>query len=415
MRLLIVVPEAKGHHLALYTRLLLQEAVARGWAVTILTSKFGSEHSAFDLIAADHQEPPRTIVMPDVRRSPNTGSTALFLSQLRLWNALRSACRENSQFSGFDLIYCVNLDYFEKALSLFGSPFGNRPFTGMLMNPKFHRAPTGLGPPSRADFVYRLMFKRLLAIRGLRRLLVIDGPFCDFCRQRRFAHADKISLVSDVGELSRLETRSSARASLGVASDAFVILVYGSLTRRKGIEQLLRALEKLGDPDVIVLVAGKPDEEVTTLLSSKHCRQMQESGQLLVRGEFHDDEAEVRVFSAATVVWLGYIGGAYGSSGVLYQAGSAGLPVISMADGLVGWSVRSHELGIALDASDATAVADALRRLRKDESLLREFGESGRRLARGHTGTAFATSICDALASCVQRNSVNDSPRDGSL
>ena len=414
MRLLIVVPEAKGHHLALYTRLLLREAAGRGWTVTVLTSEFGRKHSAFDLIAADHEVPLRTIVMPDVYRSPNTGSMALFASQVRLWNALRKACRENGQFSDFDLIYFVNLDYFEKALSLLGSPVGNRPFAGMLMNPKFHRASTGLGPPSRADFIYRLMFKRLLAIGGLRKLLVIDGPFRDFCRQRRFANADKISLVSDVGELSRLEPRSSARASLGIAPDAFVILVYGSLTRRKGIEQLLSAVQNLGDPDVMVLVAGKPDEDIASLLSSTRYRELQESGQLLVRAEFHDDAAEVRVFSAATVVWLGYIGGAYGSSGVLYQAGSAGLPVISMADGLVGLTVREHELGITLDASDVSAVADAIRRLRQDEVLLRRFGDNGRRLARNHTGNEFAASICDALASGLHRSSVSEDSRDGS-
>ena len=87
----------------------------------------------------------------------------------------------NNHFAEFDLIYCINLDYFEKALSLRGSPFGSRPFAGMLMNPKFHRAPLGLGPPSRGDFLYRMFFKRLLALRGLVRLMVVDNLFREFC------------------------------------------------------------------------------------------------------------------------------------------------------------------------------------------------------------------------------------------
>ncbi|MGI9262288.1 MAG: glycosyltransferase, partial [Woeseiaceae bacterium] len=95
-------------------------------------------------------------------------------------------------------------------------------------------------------------------------------------------------------------------------------------------------------------------------------------------------------------------GGAYGSSGVLYQAGSAGLPVISMAEGLVGWTVKKHRLGIAMDVTDLPGVVNAIQSLRDDESMLREFGENGRRLAKSHTGAAFGNTICDALAESVR-------------
>jgi glycosyltransferase involved in cell wall biosynthesis len=164
----------------------------------------------------------------------------------------------------------------------------------------------------------------------------------------------------------------------------------------------------------MVLAAGKPDEDIATLLSSSRCRELQASGQLLIRTKFHNDETEARVFSAANVVWLGYIGGAYGSSGILYQAGSASLPVISTVDDLIGLAVRTHKLGIALDAAVVASVADAIRRLRQDDSLLRDFGENGRRIARSHTGTSFATSICDALVSGLHRDSDNEGPRDRS-
>ena len=400
MRLLIVEPETKGHHMVLYTRLLLREAVSRGWTVTILTTESSRNHPAFDFISADHDTALRTIVMTEVSRT-RTGSVALLLSQMQLWNALARASGANNHFSDFDLIYCINLDYFEKALSLRGSPFENRPFTGMLMNPKFHRAPTGLGPPSRGDFLYRMSFKRLLALSDLRRLMVIDQPFREFCVQQRFANVEKICLVSDVGELSRSESVGSARESLGLRPDAFVILLYGRVSSLKGVEQLLRAVQSLDHPEVVALVAGKPDPAIAALFSSPWCRAMQESGQLLVRAGFHDDESEAKVFSAADLVWLGYAGGAYGSSGVLYQAGSAGLPVISMADGLIGWTVRKHKLGISLDTSDTSGVVDAIQRLRHDKLMMQEFGENGRRLAKSHTGTAFAETICNALATSI--------------
>ena len=397
MRLLIVEPDAEGHHLVLYTRLIMREAVSRGWTVTLLTTQASLRHAAFDVISADHGGELRTIVMPEVDRS-NTGSIALFLSQSKLWKTLAKVCAANNRFAEFDLIYCVNLDYFEKALSLRGSPFGGRPFAGMLMNPKFHRAPMGLGPLSRADFLYQILSKRLLAIDGLKRLMVVDGPFRDFCQQQRFAHAEKICLVADVGEIPRAENPDSARERLGMKPGDFVILLYGSLSRRKGVEQLLRAVQALAQSDVVALVAGKPDANIQTLFSSPWCRAMQESGQLVIRAGFQDDAAETEVFAAADLAWLGYVGGAYGSSGVLYQAGSAGLPVIAMADGLVGWTVEKHNLGIALNVTDVPGVVNAIQSLRDDESMRRNFGENGRRLAKSHTGAAFANTICDALA-----------------
>ena len=410
MRLLIFEPDAEGHHMVLYTRLLLREAVSRGWTVTILTTESGRNHAAFDIISADHAVALRTIVMPDVSRATSTGSVALLLSQMELWKALARASSANNHFSDFDLIYCINLDYFQKALSLRGSPFGNRPFAGMLMNPKFHRAPTGLGPPSRGDFLYRMFFKRLLALSGLRRLMVIDEPFREFCWQQRFAHVEKICLVSDVGELSRSEFVGSARESLGLRPDAFVILLYGSVSRLKGVEQLLRAVQSMDHPEVVALVAGKPDRAIAELFSLPWCRAMQASGQLVIRAGFQDDESEARVFAAADLVWLGYVGGAYGSSGVLYQAGSAGLPVISMADGLVGWTVREHSLGICLVSSDTLGVVDAIQRLRGDELMMREFGENGRRLAKRHTGAVFGETICNALEA-----SISDDGHTGSI
>jgi glycosyltransferase involved in cell wall biosynthesis len=401
MRLLIVEPEAEGHHLVLYTRLILKEATDRGWEVTILTTESGRRHDAFAVLAEDHGGELQTIVIPDLVAAGSMGSLALLAAQLRLWKALARACNANNGFGDFDLIYCINLDYFEKALSLRGSPFGSRPFAGMLMNPKFHRAPAGLGPPSRGDSLYRFLFKRLLAIKTLARLMVIDEPFQSFCTQQGLLHADKICLVSDVGELSGLESRDSARDTLGIPRDAFVVLIYGSLSRRKGVEQLLRAVQHSEDNKVHALVAGKPDPAIAALLSSSWCEELRDSGRLSVRAEFHDDESEARVFSAADIVWLGYVGGAYGSSGVLYQAGSAGLPVLSMAEGLVGWAVKTHKLGISLDASDESEVVEAIQLLYQDEMMRRECGENGRRLAESHTGAAFAATICDGLAASI--------------
>ena len=178
----------------------------------------------------------------------------------------------------------------------------------------------------------------------------------------------------------------------------------------KGVEQLLRAVQNLGlsgDCRVNCRQARFCSRRIV-LITMVSC----DAGIRANIGSraIHDDESEAQVFTAADLVWLGYVGGAYGSSGVLYQAGSAGLPVISMADGLIGWTVRKHKLGISLDTTDTAKVVDAIERMRNDEPMMREFGENGRRLAKSHTGTAFAKTICDSLA-----ESLDDGEENGSI
>jgi glycosyltransferase involved in cell wall biosynthesis len=282
-----------------------------------------------------------------------------------------------------------------------GSPFGRRPFAGMLTNPKFHRAPLRLGPKSRADFLYKTLFKRLLRATELKCLTVIDEPFRQFCAESTMPCSEKIRTVPDVGELLARTPVESARRDLGIAEDAFVVLLYGSLSRRKGVAELLRAIESRAGENVMALIAGRADTEVEAFLNASQCQAMQENGNLVVRNRFHDDAEEAEVFAAADAVWLGYVGGAYGSSGVLFQAGCAGLPVIAMELGLIGWMVREHELGITVDPRNTAGVNSAITRLRDDSHLRSQLGRNGYSLSQQHRGLDFARSVCLALQSAV--------------
>ena len=64
---------------------------------------------------------------------------------------------------------------------------------------------------------------------------VIDEPFFEYAREKDMANFYKVNLIPDVGELHGNESSSNAKAMLGILDDSFVILVYGSLTKKKGI------------------------------------------------------------------------------------------------------------------------------------------------------------------------------------
>jgi hypothetical protein len=82
MRLLIVEPEAEGHHMILYTRLLVREALRRNWEVAILTTEQGRNHPSFGILVADFGSALQTIEMREVSRTAS-GSISLLASQLR--------------------------------------------------------------------------------------------------------------------------------------------------------------------------------------------------------------------------------------------------------------------------------------------------------------------------------------------
>ena len=68
--------------------------------MTILTTESGRNHVAFDIVAADHDMPLRTIVMPDIIRATNSGPVALLASQLKLWKALTRGLQGEQSLCG---------------------------------------------------------------------------------------------------------------------------------------------------------------------------------------------------------------------------------------------------------------------------------------------------------------------------
>jgi glycosyltransferase involved in cell wall biosynthesis len=62
------------------------------------------------------------------------------------------------------------------------------------------------------------------------------------------------------------------------------------------------------------------------------------------------------------------------------EASSYGLPVIASDVGGVPEIVRDGETGILIQPGDEAGLAEAIRRLAKDEKLRRSMGEAGRRL-----------------------------------
>jgi glycosyltransferase involved in cell wall biosynthesis len=333
--------------------------------------------------------------MPDAEGSKK-GAAELLSQQFIRYRAVRTAFRQIQRQSPPDLVYVVTLDHYEKMISLLGSPFAGRPFAGMVLDPKFHRKVMGVGPPTRNDTLYRWLFRRLLRTQGLVCTTVVDESFFEYTRSNQATLYEKLSLVPDVGELVVEHSRADARAEIGLAPHQFVILVYGSITARKGLAELLAAVDGSAE-STIALIAGAQDAESEALLREAPAMRLRAAGRLIESNGFLTAELEARAFAAADAVWLGYAPGFYGSSGVLFQAAAAGLPVLASSTGLIGWLTRRHQLGLTFDTQNVHAVRSAIRDLMHDHAARTRFTANGRAVGRQHTGTIFGDAVCDAI------------------
>lgn len=403
LKLLIFEPSPVGHRMALYLRNIIREVARRRWGVHLVTTDSARDHPAYSLLAEEHRDFTASTV-PAVEFSSMKPSTVnLLRCQAQHFRAFARAYRAARCEVKPDVIYVNDLGYCDKAMAMLGSPFGKTPFVGTLMQAKFHhRSMDALGPGSRNDWLNEKLFARLLRVSTLGKVLVNDPLLIPYMKRKLREGGDKIQYLPDIAYLSGDMSKEQARRTLGIQGRDIVVLMYGALDARKGIKELLAALRHLGPAsNVVALVVGEPQDSATRqLLAGSEVVELTKRGMLQVITGFVDDEQEFTVFRAADFVWLGYQG-FYGMSGVLLQAGLAGLPVMACKQGLIGWLARRHALGEILETMEPAEIGSSILRLGNDFQARRACGDRGRKLAMTHTPQRVAEAVCDALASAI--------------
>jgi glycosyltransferase involved in cell wall biosynthesis len=221
------------------------------------------------------------------------------------------------------------------------------------MRPSFHYSDAGvIAPKPKWSDIKERLFYRLLRQRSLQKLLTIDELLEQQTRQKHPLNARKLAFVPDPGELTHDFDRASARARLGISEQDFVVLVYGAIDSRKGVEHLLAGVRDKPFPKSLkILVMGKQVSE----LRDKLLREPQ----VISIDQYVDTATEEAGFRAADVVWMGYQSH-YAMSGVLVLAAMAAKPVLATRSGLIGWMTRRYALGVVIDCENSLEVTKAI-------------------------------------------------------
>ncbi|MBL8049281.1 MAG: glycosyltransferase family 4 protein [Chthonomonas sp.] len=400
MKLTVVDGEPKGHYLGLHFRIILREAVRRGWQVHLVTTQRALDHQVFAMLNEEFAGKFSTSLMTDIVNSENFSNKKKIWQHFQRWFAMRDGFRASLRDFQPDIVYQVALEKSDLPMGVLGSPYDKAPFVGLLMNRYFHAPTMGLRVEklSRRDRLMGWAYERLLRIPTLQRIVNIDPLLTEYPKKMGWRGADKGIYIPDTGAYKPFEIRPGARAHFGVPEDKFVLLNYGAMTPRKGVAEMIAGLAHPDCPaHVVGLHAGRSDAGVKEMLAGETAQRLVAEGRLFVHDRFLSDEEECAAFVACDVAWLGYIH-FFGMSSVLINAGTMGKPVLAQNQGLCDHFVLENNLGEVANVFDPADVAQALARLSTRPKETQAQGENNRRFSENHRSELFGQRICDVLA-----------------
>lgn len=361
-RILVVEPRATGHH-GVYAAWIADGLRANGFEVAVASTESALKHPSLSPLQDWERSKEHVYAFPgSVPSGRELGVFGLAQRELRLWALFSRWYQRVHQSFEPDLVFVAYLDHMLYAASILGSPFGDTPWVGIAMRPSFHYREVGI--LGRSDHLASLkgrLFGRLLRQRKLAALYTIDESLVSFMDNRRTGR--KVHFIPQpVWGLENID-KAAARERLGLADCDKVMLLFGQISRRKGVNELLEATQHpLFPPNLTLFFLGAVDAEASKVLTSELATALRRQGRLRLMSRFATSDEEAAAFSAADFVWMGYKDH-YAASGVLAHAAAKGLPVIASVAGLAGWQTRRHDLGLCVDPGSAAAVATAASQL----------------------------------------------------
>jgi starch synthase len=202
------------------------------------------------------------------------------------------------------------------------------------------------------------------------------------CLERIFVHGWKLRellaahypasqiCVIPIGEHNAAALKKYA---VGLKEEKNLVLYFGRIYQYKGLEYLIRAepLITREVPDAKIVIAGRGDN------FEKYRELMVNPENFVVHNHFIGSMEAAELFTRCSLVVLPYVDAS--QSGVVPVAYAFKKPVVATNVGSLSEIVDDGKTGYVVRARDEIALARAVVRLLRDDSLRREFGENGYR------------------------------------
>jgi glycosyltransferase involved in cell wall biosynthesis len=241
------------------------------------------------------------------------------------------------------------------------------PFSGIYFRPTFHYHMFEKYCPARKDKLQhwreRFTLSRILNNPQLQTVFCLD-PFAVTAIASQH-HTNKIVHLADPVQPypSMPSDLAALKTKLGIEAHRRVFLLFGGLDERKGIYQLLEAIQLLS-PELcnrlcLLLVGGADPARQATIHQQLTAIRQTHPLQAIEHYDFIPEADVSNYFQLADVILAPYQQHV-GMSGILLLAAAAGKPVLSSDYGLMGELARRYELGLAVDSTKPTEISEAL-------------------------------------------------------
>lgn len=338
--ILIFEPQIGGHHL-FWLQLICESFLALNYRVSI---------------ALDDRTPEARIRIADKNNELLTKVSiiSLYDNTGKILNGSKiNAIAECAKQSQCDEVFCTTLDEFtsysfrRSAIGIYPPEILKGKLSGVYHRPRpIDTSQKGLG-----NFIKRLGFKRLEKNGWFKHLFLLDEYLSN-------DDTTNYHFLPDPWDADYSLTQEAARKNLGINNDKFVLLHYGTASKRKGLHLLLDALDSGSlHNQVFLLVAGnitKSKEELQRL------KILEAAGQAKVLNYYITSTEEKICFCASDFIALPYISH-YGSSGILSRAAAAKRPVIASNYHILGRRIVENALGLVFENNNIDSLKTALK------------------------------------------------------
>lgn len=292
-------------------------------------------------------------------------------------------------------------------------------FSGIYFRPIFHYDQFPNYTPAGRERLWqwrdRVCLNRLVRSRQLSTLFCLDSFAAEAIN--RMDRQQRATYLPDPVEIqaSECSMQEDLRQRFGVEPGRMVCLLFGVLTERKGMYQVLESVRHLAAAEAKQLcfwLVGTIHPAERLMLQAK-IQEVQRSHpiQICCQHDFVPDTSVSSYFQQSDVILAPYQRH-IGMSGILLHAAAAQRPVLSSDFGLMGEVVRRHQLGITVNSEDPAAIAQGLRQFLWEPAARVGQPEAMRQFAEQNRAAEFAARVFQAIAP-VLTDGLTDGLADG--
>ena len=362
MKILLIETDKEGHYISLYLKNIVKEILSRKIeSLTLMTRK--------SIIADENYKFLRNrkiniFYIKNIKKPKKYNFLSLLIYQIQYYFNIKRSFDEITKNKIFDLVYVNTLDHFDKALSLFGSPFKKVNFSGFFNHIRFHLNYFKLERNFFLSFFYEILFIRILNNnKYLKNIFIIDEYIKTYLNKKNLDSNKLIkvneALNTDKPVISKKKQKAFKKKYLLSNSD-FIILIYGAIRKDKGIKYLINSvISNNFNKKIKIIIAGKCDSKILEDIREFQKLSKKFNFDIIVFDYFIDNNFQNILFSVSNLVWVGYEK-YYSSSGVYYLAGHMKRPVIINNKGTLYYLNKKYKIGIATDVTDPKKIYDKI-------------------------------------------------------